>query len=242
MAPVKEHYDYLLAEHYSWMFGDHTAKVSENKKFFERLGIKPIMQGKGLDLGCGSGFQSIALAKLGFKVFGIDLCRRLLEELRGQSQGLDIDVIQGDILDQKIYADKGPFEVAVCMGDTLTHLPTVEDVMTLFENVYINLEYGGSLIVTFRDLTTELKGIDRIIPVRTDEDKLMVTFLEYEATHVRVHDLIFVREESGWALKKGVYRKLRIGADQIQNYLVNIGYKIDVSETQEGFSVIVAQK
>ena len=242
MASVKEHYDNLLAEHYSWMFGDHATKVVENTRFFERLRIRSGMSGKALDLGCGSGFQSIALAKLGFKVFGIDLCSKLLEELRVQSQGLDIKVVQGDMLDHQIYADKGPFEVAVCMGDTLTHLPKVEDVMTLFENVYSNLEYGGSLIVTFRDLTSELKGLERFIPVRTDEEKLMATFLEYEENHVKVNDLIFVKEESGWVLKKSVYRKLRIGADQVQNYLVNMGYRIDVSEAQEGFSVIVAKK
>ncbi len=242
MASVKEHYDNLLAEHYTWMFGDYDAKVQENLDFFEQKGIIPRLGGKALDLGCGSGFQSIALAKLGFKVVGIDLCASLLEELRGRCGGLDIDVVQGDMLNHKIYSSKGRFEVAVCMGDTLTHLPTFENVVTLSENVYSNLEHGGSLVLTFRDLTTEFAGIDRIIPVRTDKDKLMAVFLEYEDTHVNVHDMIFVKGSSGWDLKKSVYRKLRIGVDQVQDSLVRIGYKIDVSEMREGFSVIVSKK
>ena len=242
MASVKEHYDNLLAEHYTWMFGDYDAKVQENMDFFEKKGIIPRLGGKALDLGCGSGFQSIALAKLAFKVIGIDLCASLLEELRSRSSGLDIDVVQGDMLDHKIYSAKGPFEVAVCMGDTLTHLPEVENVVSLFEQVYRNLEHGGSLVLTFRDLTTKLEGTERIIPVRTDEDRLMAVFLEYEETHVNVHDMIFARGTSGWDLKKSVYRKLRIGADQVQDALKRIGYQIDVSEVREGFSVIVAKK
>jgi SAM-dependent methyltransferase len=242
MASVREHYDSLLAEHYTWMFGDYDAKVRENIDFFKRSSITARPGGKALDLGCGSGFQSVALAKLGFKVIGIDLSASLLEELQGLGGGLNINVVQGDMLDHKIYSDRGPFALAVCMGDSLIHLPTVEDVMTLFGDVYANLENGGSFVLTFRDLTTELKGIERLIPVRTDEDKLMVTFLEYEETHVQVHDLIFVRDATGWILKKGVYRKLRLGVDQVRTFLESIGFRITPPQLLEGFSVIIAHK
>lgn len=242
MASVKEHYDKLLAEHYTWMCGDYDTKVRENTVFFQRAGLTPRSSGRALDLGCGSGFQCIALAKLGFEVVGIDLCASLLEELRGRIEGLDVDVVQGDMLDHWIYSGRGPFEVAVCMGDTLTHLPTVESVITLLEHIYSNLEHGGTLVLAFRPLTTELQGIERIIPVRTDEDKLMAAFLEYEETHVRVHDMIFLRGDSGWVLKKSAYRKLRLGADQVRASLEKIGFVTAPPQLQEGFSVIVAKK
>jgi len=46
---------------------------------------------------------------------------------------------------------------------------------------------------TYRDLTKELEGLDRFIPVRSD-DKIMTCFLEYEsAESVAVHDLIYTR-------------------------------------------------
>ena len=65
MATVREHYDEVLSQHYSRMFGEFEAKVAEQQVLLERLGITP-RQGGGLavDLGCGSGFQSIALARL----------------------------------------------------------------------------------------------------------------------------------------------------------------------------------
>lgn len=241
MRSAKQHYDNFLAEHYSWMFGDYDAKVQENIDFFELNGIKVLSGGKALDLGCGSGFQSIALAELGFKVLGIDLCSSLLAELRGRSVGRDVDVFQGDMLDSRIYADKGPFEVVVCMGDTLTHLQEVEDVLTLFKNVYKRLEPGGKLVLTFRDLTAELKGVGRIIPVKSDDEKLMATFLEYENEYVNVHDMIFVKRNSGWELNKSVYRKLRLGLHQVQELLLHAGFKISSSHVEKGFSVIIAE-
>jgi SAM-dependent methyltransferase len=242
VASVKKHYDNFLAEHYSWMFGDFNANVQENKDFFKMTGIEPRSGGKALDLGCGSGFQSIALAKLGFRVLSVDMCETLLNELRNRSAGRDIEAVQGDILDYSIYADKGPFEVAVCMGDTLTHLQKTREVSALFANIYPLLEPGGRLALSFRDLTAELKGVDRIIPVRSDDDKIMATFLEYEKNQVNVHDIVFVKGDSGWKLKKSTYRKLRIGMDHVQDFLHHLDFRISSSHVQKGFSVLIAEK
>ena len=242
VVTAKEHYDNLLASHYSWMFGDYDGKVSENKDFFKRMDIIPRAGAKALDLGCGSGFQSLALAELGFKVVGIDLCKTLLEELRGRTAGFDIDIVQGNMLDLWLYVDNGPFEVVVCMGDTLTHLQSTDDVLALFKNVHHVLEPDGRFALTFRDLTVELEGTARIIPVRTDNDKLMAAFLEYHETHVHVHDMIFMRSVSGWELKTSVYKKLRIATDQVQDLLERLDFSITTSQFEQGLSVIAAQK
>jgi hypothetical protein len=146
------------------------------------------------------------------------------------------------MLDNRIFSSKGPFEVAVCMGDTVTHLQRLEDVWLLFERVYEHLEDKGILALTYRDLTSELKGTDRIVPVQSDKDKIMATFLEYEEYYVKVHDIIFVRRDSDWELKKSVYKKLRIGAHQITSFLQNLGFQIKISRVEKGFSSIVAEK
>jgi 2-polyprenyl-3-methyl-5-hydroxy-6-metoxy-1,4-benzoquinol methylase len=242
MASAKEHYDNFLAEHYTWMSGGYDTKVQENKNFFLRNGLESYVSGKALDLGCGAGFQSIALAQVGFRVLGVDLCESLLRELQIHIADLDIEFLQGDILDDGLYSNKGPFDVAVCMGDTLTHLREVHDVVSLFEKVYSVLEDGGKLALSFRDFTTELEGIDRMIPVRSDDRRLMATFLEYTKNHVNVHDIIYIRRHSGWEFRKSVYRKLRIGKGQVQEILRRIGYNILLSQVENGFSVVVAQK
>ena len=124
MSSVEEHYENLLARHYSWMRGDYDSMVRECLAFFEEAGVAPRSGGKALDLGCGPGFQSIALAELGFAVLSVDTSGVLLEELRSRAGGRDILAVPGDIRDPGVYAAEGPFEVAVCIGDTLTHLAT----------------------------------------------------------------------------------------------------------------------
>lgn len=61
---VKSHYHSLLSQHYTWTFGGGGAKQSNNYKLLSDY----LKDGKGkiaVDLGCGSGFQSIPLMQLG---------------------------------------------------------------------------------------------------------------------------------------------------------------------------------
>ncbi len=128
------------------------------------------------------------------------------------------------------------------MGNTLTHLREVHDVASLFEKVYSVLEDGGNSALSFRDLMIELEGMDRIIPVRSDDGRLMAIFLEYTKNHVNVHDVIYIRRHSGWEFRKSVYKKLRIGKGQVHEILRRIGYSILLSQVENGFSVVVARK
>src|SRR5262249_32641834 len=117
MATVRAHYDTLLAEHYSRLFGDFEAKVAEQRSLLERLGVPARPAGAlAVDLGCGSGFQTVALARLGFRVLAIDFSRRLLAELKERARGLPVEAIAGDIRDVSRLAPAG-IEAAVCMGD-----------------------------------------------------------------------------------------------------------------------------
>jgi 2-polyprenyl-3-methyl-5-hydroxy-6-metoxy-1,4-benzoquinol methylase len=129
MATVREHYDALLAEHYSRMFGDFETKVAEQRALLERLGVGAPAPGTlAVDLGCGSGFQSVALARLGYRVLAIDFSRRLLDELTDRTRGLPVEALAGDIRDVARLVSSS-IEVAVCMGDTLAHLEREADLV-----------------------------------------------------------------------------------------------------------------
>ena len=241
MASVEEHYEKLLARHYSWMRGDYDSKVRESLTLFEEAGISPGSSGKALDLGCGSGFQSMALAELGFAVLSVDTSSVLLEELRSRAGKREIQPLLGDIRDPGVYAAKGPFEVAVCMGDTLTHLGTPGEVEALVGDVRGAMEEGGTLVFEFRDYTEELKGADRSIPVRMEDERIMATFLEYEPDHVNVHDTVFEKGARGWKAKKSAYRKLRLGAQEVAGFLERSGSRVVSRCGEGGFVRIVAK-
>ena len=128
------------------------------------------------------------------------------------------------------------------MGDTLTHLKSRDDVQILFKHVYRALFDGGLLVLTFRDLMPELKGLDRFIPVRSESNLIFTCFLEYEREHVKVHDVIYEKTEGQWQLKKGFYRKLRIPPEWARDCLLEIGFEIKKFDVSNGMATIIARK
>lgn len=241
MPTVPEHYENLLSNHYTWLFGGLQAKIAENRKFFETHDLKPRGSGNALDLGCGPGFQSIPLAQMGYQVTAIDSSTALLAELKSSSAGLSVKVIQDDLLNFPAHCH-GPIELCICMGDTLTHVQSKDDIQVLFRTIYVALEKAGKLVLTFRDLSHELKDLDRFIPVRNDEKRIFTCFLEYEADHVKVHDLIYEKNGAEWKLNKSFYRKCRVPFEWAKKTLKEIGYQIEFGNNEKGLATIIATR
>jgi trans-aconitate methyltransferase len=157
MSTVHEHYERLLSQHYTWMFGvSFEDRVTEQKSFLSRtlatLHYTP-EAATAVDLGCGPGFQTIALAQLGFSpVIAVDTSSELLDELRFHVGDLPVRIEKADMRDLSAIVQTERATVIVCMGDTLTHLPEKRDVSALFGSVFDRLRNGGMFVITYRDL------------------------------------------------------------------------------------------
>jgi SAM-dependent methyltransferase len=241
MASVKEHYDYLLARYYSWISGGLARQVEENRGFFRAHHIRPTASASAVDLGAGSGFQSIPLAEAGFQVLAIDLNRDLLAELERNAAGLSIRTLHDDLLN---FTSHSPdqYEVIVCMGDTLTHLQRPEDVRNMLTKAYHALAEQGRLILTFRDMSRELAELDRFIPVRSEAGRIFTCFLEYEENHVKVHDILYDRIDEQWRMKKSFFRKLRISPPWVRTLLEEIGFCIETYGIEKGLVTLIARR
>jgi SAM-dependent methyltransferase len=101
----------------SWMAGDfgQIAKKLANgaEEFISRLQLQPGM--KVLDVGCGTGNQSLPAARTGAAVTGVDISSNLLGQARQRAaeEKLQIQFDEGDA-EQLPYAD-GQFDVVLSM-------------------------------------------------------------------------------------------------------------------------------
>jgi SAM-dependent methyltransferase len=244
--PVSDHYANLLARHYSWMFGlSFAEKVAEQHAILEPL-LKEAPRGPAVDLGCGPGYQSMALIELDFNpIQAIDISDELLREFIPHIGRLPIDLHCADILSVNEIVIPETAAVIVCMGDTLTHLSSPDAVRRLFSAVAAALAPGGLFILTWRDLTPELTGADRFIPVRADDQRIMTCFLEYTSpTTVQVHDLVYTRNPatSAWTLEKSSYPKLRLSPAQIAAELAAAGLEPGPPGATGRLSLLVAAR
>jgi hypothetical protein len=136
----------------------------------------------------------------------------------------------------------GPVAIIVCMGDTLAHLPDLRSVEELFAGVAQVLEEGGTFLMTFRDYSIPLEESDRFILVRSDADRILTCFLEYEEKAVIVHDILHERDGSGWRQRVSTYRKLRLSADWVVCALESRGFHVRREVGMAGMTRVIATR
>lgn len=241
MTTVNEHYDRVLADVYSWMFGGFESGIQKNLEFFKQHNLSPIGSGKAIDLGAGCGFQSIPLTQIGFSVTAIDLNAKLLSELKENLGNINVRTIQDDLINFEQYIEDKP-ELIICMSDTILHLESKDKVIALLEKVFSSLEDEGKFIITFRDLASELSELSRFIPVKSDADIIFTCFLEYEPDTVKVHDLVYQKDSDRWKLHKSFYRKLRLSKLWVDDRLKDVGFSQIESNVERGFVTIIVTK
>lgn len=245
-----DHYDRFLAEHYTWMLGgDLDALAAAQRASLSGWGVTPdsaacpAAGALAVDLGCGPGHASLALAGLGFdSVLAVDLSRPLLSELAAHADRVPaVRVVRVDVRGAlRELVRPGSAGAVVCLGDTLTHLPTRGDVAALFADVAAALAPGGTAVFAYRDLTVPLTGTDRFLPVRATEDRIMTCFLEYPDDYddytVVVHDLIHTRvtPDADWTLTARSYRKLRLAHPWVVEQLGTAGLRVRHEESGPG--------
>lgn len=99
--------------------------------------------GVALDLGCGSGAEAEYLARNGFMVDAIDKSETVAKVAKERTQGLTVDVIQGDFREFQLRPDYYTLAVAI------NSLPFVkkEDCRVLLESVKASIKPGGAVIL-----------------------------------------------------------------------------------------------
>ncbi len=100
---------------------------------------------KVLDLMCGYGRHSIALAKKGMKVTAVDNLNDYINEVKQASERDNLSII-AEQTDVANYEPSEIFDLIICMGNSLNFF-NADDTLRLFRNVSAHLKKGGNLLI-----------------------------------------------------------------------------------------------
>jgi hypothetical protein len=165
----------------------------------------------------------------------------LLGQLAASIQGSQVTVRRGDLLAFPDYLPVGARpDLILCMGDTLTHLESPDDLVALSRAVATHLSPGGRFVATFRDYSRLPSGEARFIPVRADEHRILTCFLEEHDDYVQVYDLLHERTDDGWTSKVSSYRKLRLAPERVRHAFSTAGLSVTIEPGLSGLLRLVA--
>jgi SAM-dependent methyltransferase len=131
-------YDEVLGNRY------HAALVPRLLKSLRKLKVP--MPARILDLGCGTGKLAAFFRERGCAVVALDLSLGMLRE--GATR-FACPRVNGDMAR---FAFRRPFDLVLCMYDSLNHLTTDADVRSMLSGVFSTLEPGGVFLFDSNNL------------------------------------------------------------------------------------------
>ncbi|MBL8620958.1 MAG: class I SAM-dependent methyltransferase [Myxococcales bacterium] len=243
MADARQHYAGLLADVYLW-------SVSRRGDPFARAAAWLAAHGLDgaatyLDLGAGFGAHALPLAQAGKQVTAVDFDPTLLAALRTAATraGVAIEVAEGDLGAFVAAAAGRRWDVIVCAGDTLTHLPAMADAAALIAAAAARLAPGGALALEWRDSTEfTAEGVARFVEVGRDARRLMHCLLEpIDADHLRVTDLVTEVGPDGPTARISDYLKLRLSPSRVAAWATAAGLRVAPARVERGMTTLVAR-
>lgn len=239
MYSFKAHYEKVLAEHYTRVFGGADTNYRRNRTLLEEFGISRGHGKIAFDLGAGTGFFTIPLAQMGFSVVAVDLEQALLDEIEASGQELPVETVRGDILSFSDHVRGYGIDLVVCTTDVISHLNSYEEMDGLFAKIFLNLHENGRFLLSYRDQTTERTGADRFIPFYGDDGIIMTTFVEFFDDRLDVTDIIHTREGGRWQMTASPYRKLRLYDRRVKDLLERNRLKISQETNINGMTYVL---
>lgn len=108
------------------------------------IGVEP--PARVLDMCCGPGRHSIPLARLGYRVTGVDRTQRFLDEAarRAKSEGLEFELVRADMRE---FSRPDSFDVAINLLTSFGYFEDEGDDRRAFSGIHESLASGGIFVV-----------------------------------------------------------------------------------------------
>ncbi len=156
-----------------------------NQKQFDFL--KKITSDKSeqtfLDIGCGTGDLALALAKEGYRVYGIDADSQMiasaLDKKRNQDMTINPAFRELDMEKLSKFFDKQQFDVASCFGNTLPHLLSYENIEEFLKSVSIVLKKGAQFGIQILNYDYILENHIEELPLKENDIIKFERYYEY---------------------------------------------------------------
>ena len=205
---------------YPFMFSERKFEMAEDE-VRGILDLASLGEGDVLDLACGPGRHAVALAKMGFRVTGVDLSPFLLQKAMGlaRAESVDVEWVRNDM---RHFVRPGAFDLVVNIFTSFGYFDDKRDDLVVLRNIHQSLNNGGSLVMEIMGKEWLAKGF---LPTTSEE-------LADGRLLVRRHEIMddWTRIKNQWILIEGYkattfqFHHTVYSGQEIRDRLLEVGF------------------
>jgi glycine/sarcosine N-methyltransferase len=181
-----------IAKYYQEIFPFNPAQLGFVKQSSEGVSGKKI-----LDIGCATGELAFQLAVAGADVTGIDLNEDLLFQAKEKNEHPLLNFQTGDMMKLKDNFPARHFDIVICFGNTLVHLPSTAMVKNMFYDVHHIIKPGGKFLIQILHYDYILSENIKALPIiETDKIKFVRRYIiEKNNPLIRFNTKLYIKKE-----------------------------------------------
>ncbi len=211
---------------------DWDARLSREMPFLLSLLGKPESK-RILDIACGSGRHSVALAVKGLQVIGLDMSRTMIQAANNHAEANRVKptFILSDMIDIDSVVE-GSFDLIFCLGNSLALLYDIDSVQQLVKTVNNRLNDGAAFVAQVLNFEEIHWTGFRNFPMKTGRlsDGTEVTFsrmfehTDYPDSSTLIMS-VFRKTNDDWVSEVSTQKVLNLNFGIMTNILSTTGFR-----------------
>lgn len=210
-------------------FVDWEARLAHDVPFLvEELGH--VGTRRILDVACGTGRHTIALARRGYEPVGADISAGMIKRARENAtrEGVPVRFVQAGFGQLTAHVGKG-FDGLICMGNSLPHVVTAEALRDALADFAAVLRSGGVLVIQQRNFDRVWSERQRFMPLQThredEREWLFFRFYDFGEGRITFNMVTLRREGTRWDYQIQATQLQPIFRHQLVSLLKEVGFE-----------------
>ncbi|MEG6616023.1 class I SAM-dependent methyltransferase [Peptococcaceae bacterium 1198_IL3148] len=214
-----------LAQYYDYIFPAGQNQLNFFKHMFAEHKINSV-----LDLACGSGNYSLEFARWGLDVVGVDFEEAMVRLAKQKAVNAGIEQVNFLVGDMRDLSDlQQPFDAIICIGNSLVHLLTDDDLNKALHEMNRLLKPNGLLILQILNYDYIIEKGITTLPDITNQAAGLVFTRQYESRADGLIDfntaLILNDGYKQRSLDTGTVPLRPLRPQELEKFLLNNGFK-----------------
>jgi glycine/sarcosine N-methyltransferase len=176
------------------------------EKQLQNIAIRNGKPVRVLDSACGTGMHTIELAKRGYSLSGTDLSVGMIRQAQSNAESAHVNVSftvaalgsQAAALRDSVNF---PFDVILCLGNSLPHMLTPRDLSAALDDFYAILRPGGLLLVQNRNFDAVISARERWMDPQSAQhgntEWIFLRFYDFQPDGLIAFNIVTLRRDAG---------------------------------------------